>query len=120
MYKKWRRNRIHEKLKSQIEYNKKRINSFMNIDDDRAEILVTSTIEICYVYDREYLDKVIKKYNVDKKLVNESIRTSIVAKDEFNMAKKRYYKYSKKVDERVKVDLYKKAILELKSEGLLN
>lgn len=119
MYKKWRRNKINEKLKLQIEFNRRRIDFFMNIDNDRAEILVTSSIDICHVYDRDYLDKVIRKYGVDKDLANESIETALLASDEFDNAKKRYYKYSKEADEKYKVKLYKKAILELKNEGLL-
>ena len=119
MYKKWRRSRINEKLKLQIEFNRGRIDSFMSIDNDRAETLVTSSIAICHVYDRDYLDKVIRKYGVDKDLANESIETSFLASDEFDSAKRRYYKYSKEVDEKCKVKLYKKAVLELKNEGLL-
>lgn len=119
MFKKWNRKRLNEKLEGQIEFNKKRIHSFSTIDDDRAEILVTSSISICQIYDDDYLDKIVRKYGVSEELVNESRTTAEIATKEFDKARKRYHEYTKKINERKSVELYKKAILELKSEGLL-
>lgn len=119
MFKRWRRNQLNEKMKSQIKFNRERIHSFSTIDDDRAEMLVTSSISICEVYDDDYLIKIVERYDVDKELVNKSRETAMLAMNEFDNAKKRYYDYSKEIDEKIKVGLYKKAILELKTEGLL-
>ena len=114
-YKKWRKNRYEANLREFIKFNVKKIKEYES-DVDIATITKNDPA-ICQNYDRNYLKKLQQKYGIDKILINE-------VNDTEDKALKKYYKkreseisLRKSEQERKEIDLYKKAILELKQEN---
>ena len=72
---------------------------------------------ICACYTTEALNKLHSKYNINQELINEMIKTEKECLIEYHKAKDRIKKEKQLSEEREKIRLYKKAILELKNEN---
>ncbi|NCI19727.1 hypothetical protein EJM73_08825 [Clostridium botulinum] len=72
---------------------------------------------ICMCYSSEFLNKIRKKYNVDNKLIKEVLESEYIALEEKDNMSKRIKKINEEKETREKIDLYKRAILELKEKG---
>ncbi|BAO04733.1 ran family small GTPase [Clostridium botulinum B str. Osaka05] len=72
---------------------------------------------ICMCYSSEFLNKIRKKYNVDNKLIKEVLESEYIALEEQDNMAKRIKKINEEKEDREKIDLYKRAILELKEDG---
>ncbi|HCL4447183.1 TPA: hypothetical protein N2D16_002788 [Clostridium botulinum] len=72
---------------------------------------------ICMCYSSEFLNKIRKKYNVDNKLIKKVLESEYIALEEKDNMQKRIKKIKEEKGIREEIDLYKRAILELKEEG---
>lgn len=108
-------------IRSHIKYNLIQIREYKlslpsEPDDD---LRFENYPAIAKSYDSKVLEQFKIKYNVDSELIHESIKIYDLTIEEYNNFTARKDVYVAEVKEREKINCYKKAILELKQEGLI-
>lgn len=103
-------------LLSHIDYNISRVKIFNKIDLVTYDSL-DSSIYMCY--NDDYLEKLRVKYGVNEELIKQVQKTSDEARDIHNLMTSRVQLAKANKKENDNIDLFKKAILELKAEGKL-
>lgn len=123
-YKQYKVNKIEKELHRIIRYNShvaKCYEAYPNKGplDEKFEIEFSNNHALYMSYNEDLWNK-FKDYGVSEELFNKHLETYKKAKHEYNNRKKRKKDIKEKKEERDKIDLYKKAILELKDEGKLH
>lgn len=123
-YKQYKVNKIEKELHRIIRYNShvaKCYEAYPNKGplDEKFEIEFSDNHAIYMSYNEDLWNK-FKDYGVNEELFNKHLETYKKAKYEYNNGKKRKKYIQEEKEERDKIDLYKKAILELKDEGKLH
>ncbi|WP_125154537.1 hypothetical protein [Clostridium rectalis] len=101
-----------------INYNEYMINKYKNMPKIIKDIVEKYEEEscICMCYREEFLSKIHVKYNVDINLIKELIESDTIAIEENKKADIRTKELEQEKETREKIDLYKRAILELKQD----
>ena len=97
-----------------VKYNKQQTRSYK---ESTTEFSFDDNSPVIYMlYSEEYLTK-LKNKGVNVDLIEWARETANQADIEFGKMRKRITEYEKMEKERKQIELYKKAILELKQEG---
>lgn len=120
-YKK-RKKEFHEKIiRNHIKYNILCVEKYKLISAEEMDKILSQEEDqaIAKSYDSEVIDKFVLKYGINKELARQSVNTANEALEEYNKLRLKRNKYIKDYEDAEKIKYYKKAIMELKSEGLI-
>lgn len=121
-YKKKKRQKYEKEIQNHIDFNNYQTNSYKIYPNEPKNIIQKyrrskNGWAICQCYGIKTLNKIYDRYNVSQELIDEVIETEKECLLEYHNMKDRIKKEKQLSEEREKIRLYKKAILELKNEG---
>lgn len=114
-----KKEKYEDKIQYMISYNNYMINKYKMYPKKVQELITEYEKEtgICMCYQEDFLNKIHIKYNINNDLIQQLMMSDKTALEEYHKMQERNQKIKEEKETREKIDLYKRAILELKKDG---